>query len=91
MSYLDTFAQAALVMVLGMGVVFFFLATLVVSLKTMSRLLAKYAVPEPLAVPQAAAPPRRDEGAVVAAIAIAMRQYLNDKKSDANRRHSWQK
>ncbi|HSW63474.1 MAG TPA: OadG family protein [Dissulfurispiraceae bacterium] len=80
MSYLDTFAAAALVMVLGMGVVFFFLATMILCMNAMSRMLAKYAVPEPVAVPQAAAPPHRDEGAVVAAIALAMNRYLNDKK-----------
>lgn len=79
MSYLDTLLEAALVMVLGMGVVYFFLAVLVVSLNLMSRVLARYAVPEPVIVPQVPAPVRTDEGAVVAAIAIAMKRYLSDK------------
>lgn len=79
MSYIDTLLEAALIMVLGMGVVYFFLAVLVVSLNLMSRVLAKYAVPEPVIVPQVPTPVRTDEGAVVAAIAIAMKRYLNDK------------
>jgi hypothetical protein len=35
--------------------------------------------PEPVIVPQVPTPVRTDEGAVVAAIAIAMKRYLNDK------------
>ena len=79
MPYIQTLTQATLVMVLGMGVVFLFLALLVVASNMMSRVLAKYAAPEP-----AAAAPRSKDSAVVTAITVAMKQYLHDKKKDVS-------
>jgi sodium pump decarboxylase gamma subunit len=78
MSYVQILIQAARVMALGMGVVFFFLALLVVASKIMSCLLVKYAEPEP-------AVERSKDGAVVTAITVAMQQYLHDKKKDEPR------
>lgn len=76
MPYTQTLIQATLVMVLGMGVVFFFLALLVFAMNIMSRLLAKYSTPEPAP----AAPLNNNNNAVVTAITAAMKQYLKDKK-----------
>lgn len=76
MPYTQTLIQATLVMVLGMGVVFFFLALLVFAMNIMSRVLAKYATPEPAP----AAPHNNNNNAVVTVITAAMKQYLKDKK-----------
>ena len=74
MTWMDNFTQATVIMSLGMG-----LASLVVLIQVSARLLAKYAPEEPAPAPVKAAPAQND-GAVVAAIAAALRQYSSDKK-----------
>ena len=79
MTWMDNFTQATVIMCLGMGLVFLFVASLVVLIQVSARLLAKYALEEPAAAPASAAPAQND-GAIVAAIAAALRQYTSDKK-----------
>ena len=79
MTWMDNFTQAPVIMCLGMGLVFLFVASLVVLIQVSARLLAKYAPEEPAPAPVKAAPAQND-GAVVAAIAAALRQYSSDKK-----------
>ncbi len=79
MTWMDNFTQATVIMCLGMGLVFLFVASLVVLIQVSARLLAKYAPEEPEAAPASVAPAQND-GAIVAAIAAALRQYSSDKK-----------
>ena len=79
MTWMDNFTQATVIMCLGMGLVFLFVASLVVLIQVSARLLSKYAKEEAAAAPSTAQPVRND-GAIVAAIAAAMKQYSSDKK-----------
>lgn len=79
MTWMDSFIQATVIMCLGMGLVFVFVATLVLLIQISARVLSRYIEEEPATVPSAAAP-RANEGAIVAAIATAMKQYSSDKK-----------
>lgn len=80
MTWLQDFVQAAVIMVLGMGVTFCFLGALIFAIQMSAKIIAKYApVPEPLPAPRVAAPVR-DDGAIVAAITIAVKKYHADKK-----------
>ena len=83
MSWMDNFTQATIIMILGMGLVFLFVASLVVLIQISARILGKAAlaeaaaapVPTP-AVPLAApvAPLAVDnQGALIAAIATALK------------------
>jgi sodium pump decarboxylase gamma subunit len=76
---MENFTQATVIMCLGMGLVFVFVATLVVLIQISARVLSKYIEEEPIAVPATVIPPK-DNGAIVAAIAFAMRQYSSGKK-----------
>lgn len=79
MTWMETFTQATVIMCLGMGLVFLFVASLVVLIQVSARLLSKYAAEEQAAAPATAAP-AKNNGAIVAAIAAAMHQYSSDKK-----------
>jgi oxaloacetate decarboxylase gamma subunit len=69
-------AESVKFMVLGMGVVFVFLALLVGVMKAQAALIARYFPP---AIPPAPAqPPADDEAARVAAIIAAVMQYRKD-------------
>jgi sodium pump decarboxylase gamma subunit len=79
MNWLQDFVQASVIMVLGMGVTFCFLAALIFAIRIVAKIVAKYApTPEPVAVPRAAAP-ARDDRAIIAAITIAVKKYHADK------------
>ena len=80
MTWMENFTQAIVIMCLGMGLVFLFVATLVMLIQISARVLSKYIKEEPVAVPAAAIIPANNDGAIVAAIAIAMRRYSLGKK-----------
>ena len=83
MSWMDNFTQATIIMILGMGLVFLFVASLVVLIQISARILGKAALAEAAAapaptpaVPLAApvAPLAVDnQGALIAAIATALK------------------
>ena len=83
MSWMDNFTQATIIMILGMGLVFLFVASLVVLIQSSARILGKAALAEAAAapaptpaVPLAApvAPLAVDnQGALIAAIATALK------------------
>ena len=73
MTWMDTFIQATVIMCLGMGLVFAFVASLVVLIQISARVLSKYIDEEPVVAPSAAA--GGDQGAIVAAIALAMKKH----------------
>lgn len=80
MVWFQEFLQATVIMVLGMGVTFCFLAALIFAIQVTAKLVAKYApAPEPLPSPRVGVP-ARDDGAIVAAITIAVKKYHADKK-----------
>ena len=79
MTWMDNFTQATVIMCLGMGLVFLFVASLVVLIQISARVLSKYIKEEPAAAPSTAQPVRND-GAIVAAIATAMIQYSSSTK-----------
>ena len=79
MTWMDNFTQATVIMCLGMGLVFLFVASLVVLIQISARVLSKYIKEEPAAAPSTAQPGRND-GAIVAAIATAMKQYSSSTK-----------
>ena len=79
MTWMDNFTQATVIMCLGMGLVFLFVASLVVLIQISARVLSKYIKEEPAAAPSTTQPVRND-GAVVAAIATAMKQYSSSTK-----------
>ena len=79
MVWMDNFVQATVIMGLGMSVVFAFVATLVVLIQVSARVFSKYIVEEPV-VAQRAALPARNQGAIVAAIAAAMKHHSSDRK-----------
>jgi len=84
MGWFQDFIQAAVIMVLGMGVTFAFLAALIFAIQITAKIIAKYApVPEPLPAPRSGVPAVAaggNEGAIVAAITIAVKKYHADKK-----------
>lgn len=80
MPWIDSFVQATVIMCLGMGLVFAFVATLVVLIQISARVLSKYIEEEPVVAASATALPTRSDGVIVAAIAAAMKQYSSDKK-----------
>ena len=83
MSWMDNFTQATIIMILGMGLVFLFVASLVVLIQISARILGKAALAEAAAapaptpaVPLAApvAPLAVDnQGVLIAAIATALK------------------
>lgn len=73
MTWIDSFTQAAVIMCLGMGLVFLFVASLVVLIQISARMLAGYAEEEQAATPPVPASSSADEGAVVAAIVAALK------------------
>lgn len=82
MTWMETFTQATVIMFLGMGLVFLFVASLVVLIQVSARILSGFAEEEqaaPAAAP-AARPAAPTDGAIAAAIAAAMKQYSSSKK-----------
>lgn len=79
MVWMDNFIQATVIMGLGMSVVFAFVASLVVLIQVSARVFSKYNVAEPVLAPRVALP-SGNQGAIVAAIAAAMKQYSSDRK-----------
>lgn len=79
MSWMDNFTQATIIMILGMGLVFLFVASLVVLIQISARILGKAALAEaaaaPAPVPVAPVAPLAvdNQGAVIAAIATALK------------------
>ena len=51
MSWMDNFTQATIIMILGMGLVFLFVASLVVLIQISARILGKAALAEAAAAP----------------------------------------
>ena len=73
MTWMDNFVQATVIMCLGMGLVFLFVSTLIVLIRCSARILANYPDEDAAAAsPAAAAPPAANDGAVIAAIAMAL-------------------
>ena len=80
MTWMDNFVQATVIMCLGMGLVFLFVSTLVVLIQCSARILSKYAEEEAAAAPTPApAPSAANDGAVVAAIAMALHRRSIEK------------
>ena len=96
MSWMENFTQATIIMILGMGLVFLFVASLVVLIQISARILGKASLAETLAVPTPAlatplpapvaaapapsAPPAADNrGALVAAVAVALKLHTEGK------------
>ena len=83
MSWMDNFTQATIIMILGMGLVFLFVASLVVLIQVSARILGKAALAEAAAAPAPApavplaAPVASlavdNQGALIAAIATALK------------------
>ena len=83
MSWMDNFTQATIIMILGMGLVFLFVASLVVLIQISARILGKAALAEAAAAPAPtpavplAAPVATlavdNQGALIAAIATALK------------------
>jgi sodium pump decarboxylase gamma subunit len=89
MGWIHDFIEAAVIMVLGMGVTFCFLAALIFAIQLTARIIAKYAPPPPAPLPasqggSSVTPSAKDEGAIIAAITIAVKKYRADKKSGIN-------
>lgn len=82
MTWMDNFMQATVIMSLGMGLVFLFVASLVVLIQVSARILSGCTVDEPATAKAAPSParPAPAEGAIAAAIAAAMKQYSSSKK-----------
>ena len=76
MTWMDNFVQATVIMCLGMGLVFLFVASLVVLIQLSARILSNYAEEEAAAAPAPApAPSAANDGAIVAAIAMALHKH----------------
>jgi oxaloacetate decarboxylase (Na+ extruding) subunit gamma len=74
----ELFAAGVELMLVGMGIVFLFLALLVATVNLMSFVIQRYAPdPQSTAVEQLPPSPRQDE--VIAAITAAVRRYRADK------------
>ncbi len=83
MHWVQDFIQATVIMALGMGVTFAFLGALIFAMQTTAKIIARFApAPEPPPAQLAAlsAAQDMDKGAVVAAIAIAVKKHHADKK-----------
>lgn len=82
MNWTHDFTQAAVIMVLGMSVTFIFLALLILIIQVSSKIIARYAI-EPEPAPRAAIPcmQSKDDGAVIAAITMAVKKYHNYKNA----------
>lgn len=84
MTWMDNFTQAIVIMCLGMGLVFLFVGSLVVLIQVSARVLSTYIKAETLAppAPTAGSPnvtPDANQGAIVAAIAMAMKQHSSSR------------
>lgn len=78
-AWIDTFVQASVIMCLGMGIVFMFVASLVILIQVSARVLANCAEEEAAPAAPAAAPAKND-AAIVAAIAAAMKLHAQRQK-----------
>ncbi len=76
MAVSDLLLQGVNLMLLGMGIVFTFLAVLVVALNGMSRLAASLTGPE---TPTTAADPGVDDAELIAVITAAINRYRSKK------------
>lgn len=74
MPFADLMIAGVELMVLGMGIVFFFLVLLVFTLKGMSRLACRYATPDTTDVEPARENGSQD-GEIVAVISAAINRY----------------
>lgn len=87
MQWISDFYQAIIIMILGMAVTFFFLSILVVMIHISSKIIAKYLPePEPAFLTNKETLNKNNEGAVIAAITIAVNKYLKDKEANNFRR-----
>ncbi len=75
MTWMDNFMQATVIMCLGMGLVFLFVASLVVLIQISARVLSKYIEEAAVAAAAPSAASGGNQGAIVAAIAAAMKQH----------------
>ena len=81
----EAMAQGAVLMLLGMGIVFSFLSVLVVALGLMSRLL-KDSAPEPepaIAAPSAMAPAELNDPELLSAITAAVHSFRAKRDSSS--------
>lgn len=79
MTWMDNFLQATVIMCLGMGLVFLFVSSLVVLIQISARFFSKYAHEEHVATPPGASASADGQGAIVAAIAMALKQHSLNK------------
>ena len=79
MTWMDNFVQATVIMCLGMGLVFLFVASLVVLIQLSARILSNYAEEEAAAAAPAPTPSAANDGAIVAAIAMALHKHSPSK------------
>lgn len=82
MDWMHDFTQAVVIMVLGMSVTFIFLTALILAIHVSSKIIAKY-TPQPAPIPRALTTVSKsnNDGAVVAAITMAVKKYHNDKNA----------
>lgn len=78
MTWMDNFLQATVIMCLGMGLVFLFVSSLVVLIQISARVFSKYAHEEHAVAPVATAS-AASQGAIVAAIAMALKKHSSNK------------
>jgi oxaloacetate decarboxylase gamma subunit len=84
MTWIENFWQATVIMVIGMGIVFLFLAALILMMQLAAKIIARYAPPsENVTAPVMAnaSLQRGKESTVIAAITAAVKQYTADKKN----------
>lgn len=82
MTWMDNFTQATVIMCLGMSIVFLFVASLVVLIQVSARVFSKHI--KDIAAPPAAVPAVAGS-AIVAAIAVALKQYSLDQNKPISR------
>lgn len=79
MTWMDNFVQATVIMCLGMGLVFLFVSSLVVLIQLSARIMSNYAEEEAAVPAPASTPSAANNGAIVAAIAMALHQQAPKK------------
>lgn len=77
----DLISAGIELMLIGMGIVFAFLAMLIVAVNAMTRLLHRFYPEQPIAdQTQSAASTHHTDAGVIAAISAAVHQYRNKQK-----------
>jgi sodium pump decarboxylase gamma subunit len=84
MTWIENFWQATVIMVIGMGIVFLFLAALILMMQIAAKIIARYALPSKNVTAPVMANVSLQQGkesTVIAAITAAVKQYAADKKN----------